>query len=118
MWSSLSVVCSSPDGSSLDSSDLENRQPLTVALALVVTGLVLELVDADLGTLGVLEHFTGHGDLGQRGGIGGDARAVDDALDVLLPSDRSRDVASVGDGRRKKTWIAVDSLRPAQNAWM
>src|SRR5215510_5828353 len=47
----------------LDSGDLEDRQLLTVPLPLVVAGLVLELVDADLGTLGVLEHLAGHGDL-------------------------------------------------------
>ena len=41
------------------------RQLLTVALALVVAGLVLELVDADLGALGVLQDLAGDGDLGQ-----------------------------------------------------
>src|SRR5689334_18058515 len=61
-----------------DSGDLDDRQLLTVALALVVTGLVLELVDADLGTLGVLEHLGGDGDLLQVLGGGGDLRAVDD----------------------------------------
>src|SRR6478736_3134933 len=50
---------------------------LPVTLALVIAGLVLELVDADLGALGVLEHLAGDGDLGQVLGIGGDLRAVD-----------------------------------------
>src|ERR1700757_2854409 len=65
----------------LDAGDLENRQLLTVALALVVTGLVLELVDTNLGALGVLEHLTGHRDLGKRGGIGSDGGTVDDQCD-------------------------------------
>src|SRR6202165_1780451 len=61
-----------------DSGDLQDRQLLTVTLTLVVAGLVLELVDADLGTLGVLEHLTGDGHLGQRLGVAGDGGAVDD----------------------------------------
>src|SRR5215203_2817148 len=60
----------------LDSGDLEDRQLLTVTLPLVIAGLVLELVDADLGALGVLEHLTGHGDLLQVLGGAGDIRAV------------------------------------------
>src|ERR1700722_13066875 len=62
----------------LDAGDLENRQLLTVALALVVTGFVLELVDTNLGALGVLKHLTGHRDLGKRGGIGSHGGTVDD----------------------------------------
>src|SRR6059058_5175644 len=62
----------------LDSGDLQDRQLLTVTLTLVVAGLVLELVDADLGALGVLEHLAGDRDLGQLVGCGGDRRAVDD----------------------------------------
>src|SRR6201993_5079493 len=81
LWSPLSLVCSSPDSSSLDPSDLQDRQLLTVTLTLVVAGLVLELVDTDLGTLGVLEHLTGHRNLGQRGGVGGHGGAVDDQGD-------------------------------------
>src|SRR3954452_11240844 len=61
----------------LDSGDLEDRQLLTVPLPLVVARLVLELVDPDLGTLGVLEHLTGDSDLLQVLRIGGDVRAVD-----------------------------------------
>src|SRR3978361_1273832 len=61
----------------LDSGDLDDRQRLTVALALVVAGLVLELVDADLRPLGLLEDLTGDGDLRQRVGIRRHVRAVD-----------------------------------------
>src|SRR3712207_5798626 len=56
----------------LDAGDAQDRQLLTVTLTLVVAGLVLELVDADLRALGVLEHLTGDGDLGQVVGLGGD----------------------------------------------
>src|SRR5690349_119367 len=65
----------------LDSGDLEHGQRLAVTLPLVVARLVLELVDADLGALGVLEHLTGDGDLGQLVGRGGDRRAADDESD-------------------------------------
>ena len=65
----------------LDSGDLEDRQLLTVTLPLVIAGLVLELVDADLGTLGVLEHLAGDGDLLQVLGGAGDLGAVDDKGD-------------------------------------
>src|SRR6185369_13352680 len=70
------MLGSSPDGSSLDTGDLEDRQRLTVTLALVIAGLVLELVDADLGALGVLEHLDGDGDLLQVLGVAGDLGAV------------------------------------------
>ncbi|COZ10986.1 Uncharacterised protein [Mycobacterium tuberculosis] len=43
----------------------------------MVASLVLELVDTDLGALGVPEHLTGHRDLGQCLRIGGDGGAVD-----------------------------------------
>jgi len=59
----------------------EHRQLLTVTLPLVVAGLVLELVDTDLGSLGVLEHLAGDRDLFQVLGGGGDLRAVDDQGD-------------------------------------
>src|SRR6478609_11634635 len=65
----------------LDTGDLQDRQLLTVSLTLVVTGLVLELVDTDLGALGVLEHLTGDRDLGQRGSVGSHGGAVDDQGD-------------------------------------
>src|SRR6478752_10174003 len=65
----------------LDSGDLEDRQLLTVTLPLVIAGLVLELVDADLGALGVLEHLAGDGDLLQVLGGAGDLRALHDQGD-------------------------------------
>src|SRR3954454_3982956 len=65
----------------LDSGDLDDRQRLTVALPLVVAGLVLELVDADLRALGVLEDLAGDCDLRQLLGVGGDRRTVDDERD-------------------------------------
>src|ERR1700757_4454206 len=95
LWSPLSLVCSSPDSSSLDPSDLQDRQLLTVTLTLVVAGLVPELVDTDLGALGVLEHLAGHCDLGQCGGIGGHLGAIDHE------GDRQRHVC---------TWLGVELL--------
>src|SRR5882672_6149624 len=47
-----------------DIGDLELGEPLTVAHPLVVTGLVLELVDADLGTLGLGDDLSLDGHLG------------------------------------------------------
>src|ERR1700751_1484688 len=69
------------DGSSRDPGDLQDRQLLTMTLTLVVAGLVLELVDTDLGALGVLDHLAGHRDLGQRRGIRGDGGTVNDQGD-------------------------------------
>src|SRR5690625_5299361 len=68
-----------PDGRGglLDAGDLDDRQLLPVALTLVVPGLVLELVDPDLGALGLLDDLAGDRDLGQRVGIGGDGGTVD-----------------------------------------
>src|SRR5207237_31316 len=63
---------------SLDAGNLDAGQPLTVTLALVVAGLVLELVDADLGALGVLHDLPGHRGLAQRVGVSRDGGAVDD----------------------------------------
>src|SRR6478735_4897432 len=62
----------------LDARDLEHRDRLPVALTLVVTGLVLELVDADLRALGVLDDLTGDLNLGQLVGVGGQLGSVDD----------------------------------------
>jgi hypothetical protein len=76
----------------LDTGDLEHRQLLTVALALVITGLVLELVDTDLGTLGVLENLAGDSDLLQRLGVGGHLGAVDDQSDGQRHGAAWRDV--------------------------
>src|SRR5699024_5102042 len=60
----------------LDAGDLDDRQRLTVALPLVVAGLVLELVDPDLGPLGLVDDPAGDRDLGQGVGFEGDGRAV------------------------------------------
>src|SRR6266568_1509290 len=54
----------------LDAGDLQDRQLLTVALTLVVAGLVLELVDADLRTLGLVDDLGGDRDLRQLVRIG------------------------------------------------
>src|SRR3954447_21631400 len=61
-----------------DAGNLDAGQLLTVTLPLVVAGLVLELVDADLGTLGVLEHLACDRDLRQVLRVGGDLRSFDD----------------------------------------
>src|SRR3984957_1105093 len=62
----------------LDPGDLEHGQLLTMTLPLVIAGLVLELVDANLGALGVLQHLDGDRHLRELGSVGGDVRAVDD----------------------------------------
>src|SRR5262245_25682079 len=61
-----------------DADDLDLRQRLTVPLPLVVAGLVLELVNPDLGALGVRHELTGHLDLSQLGRVGDQALAVDE----------------------------------------
>ena len=65
----------------LDSGDLEHRRLLTVTLALVVAGLVLELVDPDLRALDVLDDLGLDRHLGQLVGLGGQLGAVDDQRD-------------------------------------
>src|SRR5689334_24160579 len=59
-----------------DARDLHPRQRLAVPLALVVAGLVLELVNADLRALGVLDDL--HGDRGVREG----GRVADDVVAI------------------------------------
>src|SRR6266700_2547386 len=61
-----------------DVGDLELGQLLTVALPLVVTGLVLELVDADLRALGLRDHLGLDRNLGQLVGGVRDGLAVDE----------------------------------------
>src|SRR3954447_25010078 len=61
-----------------DAGDLEAGQLLTVTLAHAVAGLVLVLEDVDLGTLLVPHDLRRHLHLGQRRGVGGDGRAVDE----------------------------------------
>src|SRR5699024_7865818 len=52
-------------------------QSLPMTLPLMVTGLVLELVDADLRTLGLLDDLPGYRDLRQRIGARSDIVAID-----------------------------------------
>src|SRR6185369_2090418 len=61
-----------------DAGDLDLRQRLTVPLPLVVAGLVLELVNPDLGALGVGDDLGGHRDTGQLGGLGDQPVTVDE----------------------------------------
>src|SRR6188768_3990570 len=64
-------------GSEGDVGDLDLGVLLAVTLALLVTGLVLVLLDDDLGALGGAEDLDGHGRLAEGRGIGGDLLAVD-----------------------------------------
>src|SRR5918994_5713179 len=72
----------------LDSGDLDARELLTVPLALLVAGLVLELLDHDLRAAEVVQDLSGDRDLRERLGVGGDLLAVDeedrDELDVAV----------------------------------
>src|SRR4051794_8446907 len=69
-----SVLLVAPSGG--DVGDLDLGVLLAVTLALLVAGLVLELLDDDLGTLGGTEHLDG--DAGLVEARGGDLLAVDD----------------------------------------
>src|SRR5690606_18751184 len=53
-------LCAISATSALDAGDLDPGVPLPMALALAVPGLVLELQDADLRTLGLVQHLGGH----------------------------------------------------------
>src|SRR5664280_969163 len=65
-------------GSGLDRGDLDLGRVLTVTLTLAVSGLVLELHDRDLGTLGGLEHLGGDLDLGELAHVGGHSGSIDE----------------------------------------
>src|SRR5665647_40819 len=69
------VPCVNP---SLDPSDLDLGVPLTVTLALPVSGLVLELDDADLGALDLADDLSGHSDLLELVGAHRDIITVDE----------------------------------------
>src|SRR4029079_12251964 len=60
-----------------DAGDLHLGQRLAVTLALVVAGLVLELVDPDLRTLGVRDDLSGHRSAGKLRRVGDEIFAVD-----------------------------------------
>src|SRR5215210_3894188 len=60
-----------------DVADHDVGEGLTVPLPLVVAGLVLELVDADLRALGVADDLAGHGHARQGLRVAGDGVAVD-----------------------------------------
>src|SRR3954453_8326788 len=62
----------------LDAGDAHGSQLLAVALTVVVTGLVLELVDLDLGALGVVDDLGGDLDGRQLGLVDGDVGPVDE----------------------------------------
>src|SRR5918994_3054873 len=68
----------------LDAGDLDLGEPLTVPLAAAVAGLVLELPDVDLGTLGGGDDPGRHGRLGQGRAVAGDRLAVDEEQDRQL----------------------------------
>src|SRR3982751_5304648 len=70
-------LCAMSTSALRDVADHDVGEGLTVPLPLVVAGLVLELVDADLRALAVADDLAGHGDLGQVRGGAGDGLAVD-----------------------------------------
>src|SRR6185312_302525 len=62
----------------LDAGHLDLGQRLPMTLALVVTGLVLELVDPDLRALGVGDELTGDRHLGELRRVGHQVVTVDE----------------------------------------
>src|SRR3954454_18757559 len=83
----------------LDAGDAHERQLLTVSLALVVTGLVLELVDLDLGALGVVDDLSGDLDGRQLGLVDRDVGAIDEEerSQRQLAADHVRDLVDLED---------------------
>src|SRR5690349_19130237 len=75
--SSPSALCGLGRPSGLDVGDLDLGVLLAVALALLVTRLVLELLDHDLRALGGAEHLGGHARLVELLGVRRDVVAVD-----------------------------------------
>src|SRR4051794_25229169 len=71
-----SVLSGVRQRSGVDRGDLDLGVLLAVTLALLVAGLVLVLLDDDLGALGPADDLGGHGGLGETGR--GDLLAVDD----------------------------------------
>src|SRR3712207_7191760 len=70
-------LCAMSSSALRDVADHDVGEGLTVPLTLVVAGLVLELVDADLRALAVADDLAGHGHAGQRLRVAGDGVAVD-----------------------------------------
>src|SRR3712207_2254459 len=70
-------LCAMSSSALRDVADHDVGEGLTVPLTLVVAGLVLELVDADLRALAVADDLAGHGHPGQRLRVAGDGVAVD-----------------------------------------
>src|SRR5450830_1847881 len=72
----------------LDAGDLDTRELLAVALALLVSGLVLELLDDDLRTAQVTNDLGSHFDLRKRRSVVRDLVAIDEQhwcqLDVAV----------------------------------
>src|ERR671917_633693 len=70
-------LCAMSASALRDVADHDVGEGLTVPLTLVVAGLVLELVDADLRALAVADDLAGHGHARQRLRVAGDGVAVD-----------------------------------------
>jgi hypothetical protein len=72
----------------IDAGDLDTGQLLAVALALLVSGLVLELLDDDFRTALVSEHLRNNLDLGEGLGFVGDLVTINeehrDKLDIAV----------------------------------
>src|SRR4051794_34559864 len=70
-------LCAMSTSALRDVADHDVGEGLTVPLPLVVAGLVLELVDADLRALAVADDLAGHGHARQGLRVAGDGLAVD-----------------------------------------
>src|SRR5215207_3470844 len=70
-------LCAMSTSALRDVADHDVGEGLTVPLPLVVAGLVLELVDADLRALAVTDDLAGHGHARQGLRVAGDGLAVD-----------------------------------------
>src|SRR3954451_25125359 len=114
--------------SGLDAGHAERGELLTVPLALVVTGLVLELVNDDLGALAVVDHLSGDAgrahrrgvrrhrptvvdeeDRGQHHGLTG---RCGDAVDLQRVDDRDLVLVAAGANDR------VHGTAPRNSAWV
>src|SRR3954447_21813343 len=89
-------LCAMSASALRDVADHDVGEALTVPLTLVVAGLVLELVDLELGALAVPDDLAGHGHLGEGRHVAGDGVPVD--------QEQRRE----GDGVARLTGEAVD----------